>query len=679
MTERRSRRLAWSGWSLGVLALASAQVVFLIEGRGAQEPSQAIAFIAIGTVGLILATHARTNPLGWIFLAVWVGIALYGLAGAYGLWTTVHDPGAPGSTFCVWLTNWAWVPLFGMVLSFPFLLFPDGHLPSPRWRKVAWATAIVIALWAFSFALQGSQYTDALSRPAPNPYSITHLIGFFNVATGLLAFVFISLMATCWASLVVRFRRGSAELRAQIKWLIPSGALLVVFTALPVNHGSGGIVDVLMGVLLTLIPVSIGIAILKYRLYDIDFVIRKTVVYAALALFITVVYVAIVVGVGALVGQHSSAALSAVAAAVVALAFQPARRRAQRLADRLVFGKRATPYEVLSEFSDSLADTVATNDLLPRMAKILAEGTGAARADVWLMAGHELRPAATFPPGSPELAPVEAADPSPGVVLVRHQGELLGALSIAKEDAEPMTPAEEKLVADLASQAGLVMRNAALIEDLKASRQRLVSAQDQERRRIERNIHDGAQQQLVALAVKLRLADGLVGKNEARAHEVLADIQAETTQALDDLRDLARGIYPPLLADKGLVAALESQLRRSTVPVTLLAGEVGRFARDAEAAVYFCCLEALQNVSKYAEASSAKVELSDGTGSVTFVVTDDGVGFDDSRTSYGTGLQGMADRLDALGGSLRVISRPGEGTTVMGSLPVASVGPETAR
>ena len=210
----------------------------------------------------------------------------------------------------------------------------------------------------------------------------------------------------------------------------------------------------------------------------------------------------------------------------------------------------------------------------------------------------------------------DAEDAVPTVAIeVRHQDEVLGALSVRMPANDPMDPAKERLIRDLAAQAGLVLRNAALIDDLKASRVRLVAAQNEERRRIERNIHDGAQQQLVALAVKLRLADTLVGWDEARAHAMLAELQTETNQALEDLRDLARGIYPPLLADKGLGAALESQARKASVPVTVDVDGIGRYPQEAEAAVYFSCLEALQNVAKYADASSATCGSRRRTGS----------------------------------------------------------------
>jgi signal transduction histidine kinase len=199
-----------------------------------------------------------------------------------------------------------------------------------------------------------------------------------------------------------------------------------------------------------------------------------------------------------------------------------------------------------------------------------------------------------------------------------------------------------------------------------------VTAQDQERRRLERNIHDGAQQQLVALQVRQRLAEQLIERDPDAAKRLLADLQTDTATALEDLRDLARGIYPPLLADKGLAAALGAQARKSPVPVTVDADGVARFPEDVEAAAYFSCLEALQNVAKYARANAVSIRLWREEDRLLFSVADDGQGFDPASIGYGTGLQGIADRLGALDGSLSVVSAPGAGTTIAGSLPVTT-------
>jgi len=379
--------------------------------------------------------------------------------------------------------------------------------------------------------------------------------------------------------------------------------------------------------------------------------------------------------VGSLVGNQRSPVLSAVAAAVIAVAFQPVRMRAGRLANRLVYGKRATPYEVLSDFADRMAGSYALDEVLPRTAQMLAEGTGAMRADVWLRVGDELRAEGSWPTASDsDRVPLDGDPPrisnATGVAPVRHQDELLGALSIQKAAGDPLSTTDAKLLTDVASQAGLVLRNVRLIEELRASRHRLVTAQDQERRRIERNIHDGAQQQLVALAVKLNLAQLTLRSDPPAVERMLEQLKADSQDALENLRDLARGIYPPLLADQGLAAALAAQARKSSLPVRVVANGLGRFRPDAEAAVYFCALEALQNVAKYAHASDVAVRVHAEDGRLTFEVTDDGDGFDPASTGYGTGLQGMADRLAALGGGLRVRAAPGAGTTVEGWVPV---------
>jgi signal transduction histidine kinase len=335
-----------------------------------------------------------------------------------------------------------------------------------------------------------------------------------------------------------------------------------------------------------------------------------------------------------------------------------------------------------------MAGQLDLTEAVDRMVSVLANATGADRAEAWIRVGTELRPAAIWPHGSPPSTAIaigadDGLPPFEGVTraaAVKHGGELLGALSLQKPKNEPLTGTEDELIVHLASQAGLVLRNAALtaelratIEDLRASRRRLVEAQDAERRKIERNLHDGAQQQLIALTIHLALLEESAD-DPAAVRELAPAVKDGVRAALDDLRDLARGIYPPVLADQGLLPALQAQARKVALPVEIDADGIGRYPQDAEAAVYFCTLEALQNTTKYASASRATVGLSCSDGSLQFTVTDDGTGFDTATTQHGTGLQGMADRLAALGGALHVRSRPGEGTTLSGELPVSALG-----
>jgi signal transduction histidine kinase len=434
------------------------------------------------------------------------------------------------------------------------------------------------------------------------------------------------------------------------------------------------------------LPVAAGIAIFKYRLYDIDIVIRRTLVYGALALFITAVYVGIAVGIGALIGGGGkpNLGLSILATAIVAVGFQPVREQLQKVANRLVYGKRATPYEILSQFSDRVAGSYAIDDVLPRMAQVLAEGTGAQRADVWLRTGAVLRNAASWPSVAAVIEPVAVMNDAirflphtDRVVEVRQNSELLGALSVTKRVRGALTPIEEKLLSDLAHQAGLVLRNVRLtadlqarLDDLRASRQRLVAAQDNERRRLERNLHDGAQQHPVAIKVKLGLVEMLTTRDPEKAKATIVDLKHDADEALETLRDLARGIYPPLLAEKGLAAALRSQAGKATLPVRVEADGVARYPQEIEAALYFCTLEALQNVQKYAAASAVDVCVSESNGQVCIQVTDDGQGFDVSTATRGAGLTNMEDRLDALGGTLELESTRGTGTRLRARVPV---------
>jgi signal transduction histidine kinase len=681
------RRATWLAWSSCVVSLAAAGAGVLVNIVGPSAPGYfevlgvAAFFASFPIVGAVIASRRPDNWIGWIFCGIGLSFAFAGFSSEYSSYALLDKRGSiPGGGIASWVSTWAWPP--GIVLTFTFLLllFPTGNLPSPRWRPVAWLSGAVIALTVVPVALaawpiQGPILTN-IGDEAPAQASAAFRLAFNVQVLGILLMFALGLASV--TSLVLRMRRAHGDERAQLRWFAFAGLFFVValILASPLFHIGTDILQVIAGPAL---PIAAGIAILKYRLYDIDVVINKAVVFGALAVFITAIYAAVVAGIGTLIGQRGSLVLSGLAAAVVAVAFQPLRQRAQHLANRLVYGKRATPYEVLSDFSDRVAGSYSTEDILPRMAEIVGLGTGARRAEIWLVVGSELRLVAAWPSdgAQEETMPLAGSElpafPSTGrAFAVRHQGELLGALTVAMPPADPITPAQEELVQNLASQAGLVLRNVRLIEEVRASRRRLVTAQDEERRRLERNLHDGAQQQLVALALKVRLAEGFAEKDPGRARELLSDVQSEMQDALDNLRDLARGIYPPLLADQGLAVAIESQARKAAVPVTVDADSLSRYPQEIEAAVYFCCLEALQNVAKYAEASSVRVRLDQQDGQLMFEVADDGRGFDTATTSRGAGTQNMADRLSALGGSIDIESRPGFGTTVRGRIPVAT-------
>jgi signal transduction histidine kinase len=675
----------------GVLALAGIGLSLLQpnqDGRPAAILSSVAAAAAFGPIGA-LVVRRRGNPVGWVLLAIGAGLAVTGFTIEYGV---------VAATRAAVLPAWEWVVLLGLVaflltagaVALLLLLFPTGTLPGPGWRVVLWGglAGVVGATVLEVLDPVRVTLTESSAVSFQNPAGVESLRMPISTVLPIFAIMAVAAGLASIASPVVRFRRGSTDDRERLKWLayVAVSAVLFLFlgeaasVAAGCEETCGNSVWYVFSAGVSLgLPTAVGIAILRHGLYDIAVVIRKTVVAATLVVFFVLVYLLVVGGVGALVQNISNTALSFAAAALVAVLSQPMLARARRFADVVVYGKRATPYEVLAEFSGVMGETRPNDVVLDEMARVVGEGAGAREAAVWLRLDRSLHLAAAWPVRPVEPTPVRLVGtelpslPAEVTVPVRHDQELLGALALSMPTSHPAGQAIRRLLADLAGQAGLVLRNVQLIEELRASRRRLVSAQDEERRRLERNLHDGAQQQLIALKLRLRLTEEIVGEGPQLLRRTLAELADAAQSALDDLRDLARGIYPPLLADRGLTAAIEAQATRSPVEVRVEAEAIPRYRAEIEAAVYFCSLEALQNVAKYANATSATVHLSVEDGALVFAVSDDGDGFDTAHVGLGTGLQGMADRVAALGGSLTVRSEPGGGTTITGQLPVGGV------
>jgi signal transduction histidine kinase len=677
-------------WFL-VIALMAVQVVltFAVDWRRAPDafrPNSSsvaglLAILAMSSVGALIAWRRPANRIGWLLLAIGFSAVFLDIPRLYAGFAVYLHPGWPGGDWFYWLSQIVWILVFTQLLVLLPLLFPDGRLLSRRWSIVIGLAAIPVILVIVA------SLDPSATDPLRNPVGVPALAGVANTLNGApFSVLLLGTYGLGVSSLVVRYRRGGEQERQQLKWLLVGvvlllTALVAVFLIPALQNAT------LIPFAAASLPVAIGIGVLRYRLYDIDLIINKALVYGGLAAVITAVYVLLVVGIGAMIGSNQRFLLSLVATAVIALAFQPLRQRAQRLANRLVYGKRATPYEALSQFSEHLSETYSHEDILDRMARILAQGTGAERAEVWVRAGHRLVLASSSPRAAVPLTPLvmqNGALPSmqrDTVVPVSHAGELLGALAVDKKRGETMNTVEQKLVTDLAGQAGLVLKNVGLnrellarLEDLRTSRQRLVTAQDEERRRIERDLHDGAQQHLVALKMKVGLAES-VAEPESKTRPILAQLKRDADEAIDNLRELARGIYPPLLASDGLGAALQAPARRFAVPVELELHEVARQPREVEGAIYFCCLEALQNVAKYAAASHVRLRVWTQDSTLAFAVEDDGKGFEPATVVRSSGLQNMRDRLEALGGSLEVRSAPGQGTTIQGRVPVGLASP----
>ncbi len=695
----RSRLLAriLLGLSVGLAVVAA---VFLVLARTTPQPSGSFGFrgfaivfaLTFGTIGPLIAARHPGNPIGWIFCAMGIASGFQEAASQYAIYALLHNPGAhlPLGEFAAWIPSWIWIPATSGA-AFLLLLFPDGRLPSPRWRVV-----VVLEIAGTAVAASG-----AALLPGPlenfsviaNPYPAgSHGLMLGLSTAGQLVYG-LGIIAAA-ASLVVRFRRSRGDERQQLKWLATAGAILAVtlFTSLVGTSGPGSAVkaasvpawlSLLVIVGFGSVPVATGIAILKYRLYEIDVVINKAVVYGTLAGFITLLYVGIVVGAGSLLGRggRHNTALAIAATAAVALAFQPARDRVQLFANRLVYGSRATPYEVMAGFAHRVAGTLSTDDLLPEMAEASARGVGAtgSRIRLYLPAGGER--AVTWP------ADAEWNGSDSHRTEVSYHGTPIGEILVEKPQ---LTPAEDKLLKDLASQAGLAMHNVRLTEELatrleelavqsaalQVSRQRLVAARDVQRRGLERDIREGPQRQLLDIGRRIGESGQLAESDPAAAEQILDQLGAQATSTLEDLRDLARGIFPPLLAEKGVVAAVDAHIRKVGANATIAAHPEftnQRYDVDTEAALYFISLQALQNVSRHADGAAAIVRLNRESDTLLLQIADDGPGFDVDRTPAGMGIQIMQDRVDALDGSLAIERGVNGGTTVSCRIPAGAL------
>ena len=702
-------RIGWLLAGAAVLTALTGLSLFVADSAAGFREDPALltetpAAILFAGVGALILSRTPAHRIGWLCLAIGLSYAVTRLTSEYAIRATLvtHD-GLPLATAAALLSTeigaLVW-PMGALLL----LWFPSGRPASRRWGYVG--IAAVSAGLAYGLLVgfvRPYLETDAGVRLGPNPFALGGLPATLPQAGFNLAFGFLLVTAT---SLVWRLRSATGAIRQQLKILVYVCALIVcvgllivpIYESNPRPQDALTIVETVLWYAITSlvilgVPVAIGTAILRYRLYDIDIVISRTLLFGSLALFITGVYVSVVVGVAQLLhaGSQDSLPLSILATTVVAIAFDPVRRRLQAAANRIVYGHRASPYEVLAQFASRVSGMYSGEHALSRTARVLSEGLAASTAIVFIRQGDDLHSAACWPPSAAtaESIPLHGGRLAERagldrVVEVRHRGELLGALGVAKPRGESLSPVEDRLLNDLAAQAGAVLHNVRLnaaLQDrlnelsrqeaeLRRSRERLVAAQDAERRRLERNIHDGAQQHLVALAVKIRLAKSLCERDPDKARELIADLRNEVAVAQDTVRDLGRGIYPTSLRDNGLVAALRTEAVTLGLDIDLTVGQLRRHDEEIEAGAYFCCLEALQNTAKHAPRAHVKLNLDDSDGELAFRVVDDGPGFDPARVEAGSGLGNMRDRAAALGGHLTIDSTPGHGVEVSGRLPI---------
>ncbi|GAA3962386.1 sensor histidine kinase [Actinoplanes auranticolor] len=595
-------------------------------------------------VGLFVVLRRPGNREGWLFVATGAAHAVMFAGRQYAL----HTGPLPGASWAGWLGVWP-LPIVLVIAGVTIMSFPTGRLPSRGWRPVTGVLAGVGVLLAVVSALWPVEYTRT-ALVAAHPLSLPGFAAadaFYRIArpAGYLLF-----QLTWVACVVIRLRQARGDEARQLRWFVyavtVSAAVMVLGLAVWRSPVPGTLT-------MPVVAVAAGAAILKYRLYDIDPVINKSLVFGAMATIVTLGYVAVVAGAGRLVDGNRTV-LSLVATAVVAVAFEPLRRRVQRLADRLVHGHRVGPYESLARLSAHLA--APAGGLLDGICRTVADGVGAQEVLLFTGPPGELRAVSVWPDTGPLPPGVRTwPDQHSGAALgatvtvpVMHDGRFRGVIAVRKGD--PLSAAEKQLVGDLAAQAGLVL-------ELRATAQRLVTAGDAARRRLERDLHDGVQQRLVTVAMELgtvvRLASAA---GSAEVAERAAAVRARLLEATAELREMARGLHPAVLTQDGLEAALGFLADRSAVPVRLGVAVDRRLRPEVEATAYFMVSEGLTNTAKHAGAALASVRAELTGAGLIVEVADDGSG--GATMVAGSGLEGLADRLATLGARLTVDSGP---------------------
>jgi signal transduction histidine kinase len=653
------------GWALTALVVACLVASFVLDRRsdvGVRSSSTDVlvflpGLVATTLVGLVLTLRRPRNAVGWLLLGNGAVLALSALSDSYALYMfgRGRSDGLPGVAI-LWFTH-GWPVIFAGIVAVA-LVFPDGRLPAGRvWRWVAGAGA-----GAFLLTIVAGM----LSQDPPDPpfASVSPAAVLPDgVDTALQSVGLLGMLATfvlAGVALVLRFRKASGVPRLQMKWVALSGMLIPVAIVLATidgrtrESGSGLLTAVPTGLALTAIPVAIGVAVLRYRLYDVDRVISGTVLYAVLTALLGTAFVGIVLAGGVALGGGSPVPTAAATAAVV-LAFRPLRAHLQGRVDRLFDRSRYDARQVVDEF---LADLRAGRAEPEKVGAVIAAAIG----------DPDLRVFFRFPEQDLHT------DAAGRVVDLPEDGVrtpvMRGDDHLATVVHAPGHPEQEQVRSEVIVRCGLPIEVARLrvqvrqqLAEVEDSRARLVSAAEEERARLERDLHDGAQQRLVSIGLDLRhLQRGVDGPVRRGLDDAVAGLAA----AIRELRDLAHGIRPGAL-DEGLPSALAQLAARSSIRTHMdVTGE--RFPRDVEAAAYFVVSEALANAVKHSGASRVTVAAARADGSLRVVVADDGSG---GASEHGSGLTGLADRVAAVGGRLAIDSPRGRGTRVEVTIPCA--------
>ncbi len=668
-------RLARLLWALCV-ALVALGAGLLVLNRQVEDPiaqywiNLAATALALSTVGALVASRRSENPIGWLLLSSGLLYAFMVSVGEYGAYALLTERGAlPGGVLAAWLGSWLYV-LGGNLVLYSFLFFPDGRLPSPRWRVAAWLVALAMCLDTAALAL-----TPGTLHGFPgfeNPFGVGLLAspsGSIGLVTGVLSLA--AILAPV-AALIVRFRRTRGDERQQIKW-VAYAVLVLVVVIVAVNLWPAldpslvGAALFLVGFLA--IPVSIGVSIFKYRLYDIDLVINRTLVYGALTVCVIGIYVLVVGYLGALFRTGGDLVISLIATGVVAILFAPLRDRLQRTVNRLMFGERDDPYAVISHLGERLKATDAPEAVLPTIVETAVQALKLPHAAIALKRDDgefEIAADCGNPKGEPLILPLS------------YGTETIGQLILSpRAPGEPFDPADKRLLEALARHAEAAAYAARLTADLQKSRERLVNAREEERRRLRRDLHDGLGPQLATLTLKLDAARNLLSQEEmAGADTLLAGLKAQAQDAISDIRRLVYDLRPPALDELGLIPAIREQAIIYSpygLNVSVEAPEeMPPLPAAIEVAAYRIVQGALTNVSRHARASVCRVRISI-SGGLDVEITDNGIGLPEGRR-VGVGLSSMRERAAELGGTCEIEPIPEGGTRVLARLPLPASG-----
>ncbi len=616
-------------------------------------------------LGLLIAVRRPGNRMASLLLANAAIVTLAGLAEAYAFYGALEHPGSlPGVEWAVLWDQTAWPLIFAPVLGIA-LLFPDGRLPSPRWRPVALGVAATIVLTLLVGAFEDEPF-DAPYAAVDNPLPATAAVAWLwpLILLGGLGSVFVGAKAVR-----TRFARARGVERQQLKWLAYSAALIPATllgclgfaVAGPSIEGNAAF-TVLLFMMLTAIPASVAVAVLRHRLYDIDRLINRTLVYGVLTVLLAVTYAIAAIALGTALGAGSPV-VTAGATLIAAVAFSPLRSRIQDLVDRRFSRSR---YDARRRIAGFLAEVHAGRAAPEAVEPILAEIAGDPSLELcfWLPESELYvdalgRPAEAAPAGGRVSTPVTRAGDPLALVVHRPADDESSALLDVAVQAAGLAIEIVRLRVELRRQ----------LAEVEESRARIVAAGYAERRRLERDLHDGAQQRLVSIGLALRHAqnrlDGEAGEAGEEATVLVDGAVDELAAAIDELRELARGVRPAQL-EAGLAPALQDLASRAPLPVDVQIG-AERFAPDVEATAYFIASECLTNAVKHARPSHVRLEAARHNGTLTVVIADDGIG--GATPSRGSGLSGLADRVEAQRGRIEIESPQGHGTTIVAELP----------